>query len=155
MRSPARKPTVWTLRKANPDGPFSPPEDFLFQESLLYTSISLRRNVSARNSLRGLRTLIWINTLRRGHNVGFLAGRLSFTNFETEKELKNIQSILHHLCYCFYFFIYLQNVRLVHMVRDVVLRVLINVPTPTTVIRLLGSVCVSGKWEITIINKVD
>ena len=61
--------------QANPDRHFSPPVDFLFQESLLYTSIPLRRYVSARISLRGLRTLIWFDTLRRGHNVGFLAGR--------------------------------------------------------------------------------
>ena len=27
-------------------------------------------------SLRGLRRLIWVDTLVRGHNVGFLAGRL-------------------------------------------------------------------------------
>ena len=33
--------------------------DFLFQESLFYTSIPLKRNVSARISLRGLRSLIW------------------------------------------------------------------------------------------------
>ena len=37
-----------------PDKLFSPPVDFLFQESLLYTSIPLRRNVSARISLRWL-----------------------------------------------------------------------------------------------------
>ena len=42
--------------QANPDSHFSPPDDFLFQESLLYTSIHLRRNVSARIS----------------HNVSFL-----------------------------------------------------------------------------------
>ena len=38
----------------------------------------LRRNVSARISLRGLRRLIWVDTLRGGHNVGFLAGLLNF-----------------------------------------------------------------------------
>ena len=37
--------------QANPDRDFSPPVDFLFQESLLYTSIPLRRNVSARISM--------------------------------------------------------------------------------------------------------
>ena len=52
--------------QANPDRHFSHPVDFLFQESLLYTSIHLRRNVSARISLRRLRRLIWIDTLRRG-----------------------------------------------------------------------------------------
>ena len=54
--------------------------DFLFQEALLYTSIPLRRNVSARISLRGLRMLIWIDTLRRDHTVGSLAGRLIYRN---------------------------------------------------------------------------
>ena len=62
------------LKQAYPDRHFSPPVDFLFQESFLYTSISQRRNVSARISLRGLRTLIWVDTLRRCHNVGFLGG---------------------------------------------------------------------------------
>ena len=32
---------------------------------------ALRRNVSARFSLRGLRRLIWVNTLRRGHTLVF------------------------------------------------------------------------------------
>ena len=36
-----------------------------------YTSIPLRRNVSALYSLCGLRRLIWVDTLRRDHNVGF------------------------------------------------------------------------------------
>ena len=52
---------------------FSAPVDFLSQESLL-----LRRNMSARISLRGLRRLIWVDTLRRSHNVGFLAERLNY-----------------------------------------------------------------------------
>ena len=39
---------------------------------IFYTSIPLRRNVSARISSRGLRSLIWVNTLRRVHTVGFL-----------------------------------------------------------------------------------
>ena len=38
--------------QAYPDGHFSPPVHFLFQESLLYISITLRRNVSARISMR-------------------------------------------------------------------------------------------------------
>ena len=62
--------------QAYPDKHFSPPVDFLFQESLLYTSVPLRRNVSARISLRGVRRLIWVDTLRRAHNVGFLVERL-------------------------------------------------------------------------------
>ena len=37
---------------ANPGRHFSSPVDFLFHESLLYTSIPLRRNVSAGFSLR-------------------------------------------------------------------------------------------------------
>ena len=45
-----------------------------------YADPDLRRNVSARISLRGLRRLIWVDTLRRGHNVGFLAGRLTCTS---------------------------------------------------------------------------
>ena len=64
--------------QANPDRHLSPPVDFLFQEALLYTSIPLRRNVSALISLRGLRRLILVDTLRRGINVGFLAGRLIY-----------------------------------------------------------------------------
>ena len=60
--------------QAYPYGHFSLPVDFLFQESLLYTSIPRRRNVSARISLRGLRRLIWVDTLCRCHNVGFSRG---------------------------------------------------------------------------------
>ena len=51
--------------RANPDRHFSTLVDFLFQESLLYTSISQRRNVSTRITLRGLRRVIWVDTLRR------------------------------------------------------------------------------------------
>ena len=64
--------------QAYPDRHVSPPVDFLFQKSLLYTSIPLRRNVSARISLRGQRRLIWVDTLRICHSVGFLAGRLNY-----------------------------------------------------------------------------
>ena len=56
----------------------SPPVAFLFQESLLYTSILLRRNVLARISLRGLRKLICVDTLRRVHNVGFIVEQLIY-----------------------------------------------------------------------------
>ena len=85
-----RKPTFRTLRKVSTLISLSMPRsltrtdtfrlrvDFLFQESLLYTSILLRRNVSARISLRGLRMLIWVDTLRRVHNVGFLTERLKY-----------------------------------------------------------------------------
>ena len=62
--------------QANPDRRFSPPVDFLIQESLLYPSIPLKGNVSAVISLRGLPRLIWIDTLRRVHNVSFLVERL-------------------------------------------------------------------------------
>ena len=76
----ARKPTLRTSLSMphNPNRHFLPSVNVLFQESLLYTSIQLRRNVSARISLRGLRRLIWVNTLRRGHNVGFLAGTVLY-----------------------------------------------------------------------------
>ena len=78
-----RRPTVWTVHKestrnqpnhtaqAYPDIHFSLPADFLFRESLLYTSILLRRNVSARISLRGPCILIWVDTLRRVHTLVF------------------------------------------------------------------------------------
>ena len=62
--------------KANPVRHYSLPVDFLFQESLLYTSILLRRNVSTRISLCRLRRLIWVDTLRRVHTAGFLVERL-------------------------------------------------------------------------------
>ena len=62
--------------QAYPDIHFSPPEDFLFQESLLYTSTPLRRNVLSRISMRGPQRLIWVDTLRRDHTVGFLVERL-------------------------------------------------------------------------------
>ena len=63
---------------AYPDIHFLPPVDFLFQETLLYTSIPPRRNESVRISLREMRRLIWIDALRKGHTVGFLAGRLNY-----------------------------------------------------------------------------
>ena len=60
--------------QSNPGRHFLPFCWFLFQESLLYTctSIPLRRNVSARISLRELSRLNWVDTLRRYHNVCFL-----------------------------------------------------------------------------------
>ena len=56
--------------QANPerDRHFSPPVDFLFQESLLYTSIPPETECVGPD-------LIWVDTLRRDHNVGFLEGR--------------------------------------------------------------------------------
>ena len=77
----ARKPTLLTLRKVLTLISLSMPRsltridtfrvDFLFQESLLYTSIPLRLNVSALISLRGLRRLIWVDTLRKAIMVFF------------------------------------------------------------------------------------
>ena len=55
--------------QANSSRHFSPPVNFLFHESLLNTSIPLRREVSARIILSGLRRLIWVDALRRGYNV--------------------------------------------------------------------------------------
>ena len=52
--------------EAYPDEHISPPIEFPFQESLLCAYIPLRRNVSARISLRGVRRLIGVDTLRRG-----------------------------------------------------------------------------------------
>ena len=64
----------------NPDICFSPPVDFLFQESLLYTSILLRRNVSARISLlRGLRRPIQGDTLPRIRNAWLFQESLLYT----------------------------------------------------------------------------
>ena len=60
--------------QANPDRHYSPPVDCM--ESLLYTSFPLRRNVSARISLRGLRRLIWVDSLNIVYNIGFLVERL-------------------------------------------------------------------------------
>ena len=85
MTHSTRKPTLWAAKNfdldlpkhaalANPDRHISPPVDFLFQESLLYTSIPLRRNVSARISMCGLRRLILVDTLRTYHNIGFARG---------------------------------------------------------------------------------
>ena len=65
-----RKPLLWTpskvstrislsmLRRITRTYIFHPLVDLLFQKSLLYTSIPLRRNVSARINLRGLRMVI-------------------------------------------------------------------------------------------------
>ena len=61
--------------QANPEIHCSSRVDFLFQESLLYTSIPMIRNVSTRISLRGQRRLIWVDTLRRVHTVGVLVER--------------------------------------------------------------------------------
>ena len=50
----------------------------MFQESLLYSYIPLRRYLSARISLRGLRRLIWVDTLRIVHNVVFFMERFIY-----------------------------------------------------------------------------
>ena len=89
MNHPVRKPALWTalsigpaqLKHAAQDYPdihFSPHVDFPFQDSLLYTYIPPRRNVSVRISRRGLRRPIWVDTLRRGRS-GSLTGRLCLT----------------------------------------------------------------------------
>ena len=79
--------------QAKPGRFFLLPVVILFQESLLYTSIPLRRNVSIRISLR---RLIWIDTLRRGHNVGFFLERLfSFLILFTELWIRDIFHALH------------------------------------------------------------
>ena len=65
--------------QANPDRHFSTSVDFLFQESLLFTSIPMRRNVSAWISMLGLRRLICVDTLRRVHNGGFFRGTAHIT----------------------------------------------------------------------------
>ena len=63
--------------------------DFLSQESLLYTFSSLRRNVSAWISLR---KLIWIDILRRVHNVCFRVERLISYSFLTDNQsIENLE----------------------------------------------------------------
>ena len=49
---------------------------YLSQESLLYISIALRRNMSARIILRGLHRLVCPAILSRVHNVGVRVERL-------------------------------------------------------------------------------
>ena len=57
---------------------------------LLYTSISLGRNVSARFSLRGLRRLILVDALRRVHSVCFLVEWLNFSVYLTWESSINV-----------------------------------------------------------------
>ena len=85
MSRPARRPTLWTLRKASTRISICMSrrltrtdnvrllQIFCFRNNY---SIPLRRKVSVRTSQRGLRRLILIDTLRRVHNVGFLKERL-------------------------------------------------------------------------------
>ena len=70
------------VAQANHDRHFSPPVGFLFQESLLYTSIPLRLSSSARISLRRMRRLILVGTLRRVHNVSLFTERLDYFIYE-------------------------------------------------------------------------
>ena len=49
---------------------------FCFRNHYSIPLSPLKRNVSARISLRGLHRLIWLDALRRDHNVGFLVERL-------------------------------------------------------------------------------
>ena len=85
MSRPARKPTVCTRRKVSSRISLSmprrlirrdtPPVDFLFQESLLYTSIPAETEcVGPYQSTRTAQPVL-VDTLHRGQNVGFLAGR--------------------------------------------------------------------------------
>ena len=67
--------------QGNPDRHFSPAVDFLFQESLQYISIPLRRNVSARISL-----IV--------HNVDFLAGRLIYFFHLFQQSLFTMDALL-------------------------------------------------------------
>ena len=83
--------------QAKPDIYVSPPVEFLFQESLLCTSIPLGRNVLTRISLHGLYRLIWIDTLRRIHNVGFLVRRLICVRFY----LRTVRSLI--MCFSSFF----------------------------------------------------
>ncbi|MES9879999.1 MAG: hypothetical protein ABW185_03875, partial [Sedimenticola sp.] len=61
---------------ANPGRHFPPLGDILLQETLLYTYITHRREMSGGIRLRGLHKVIRLDTLRRCHIVGFLATRL-------------------------------------------------------------------------------
>ena len=71
--------------------------DFLFLESLLYTSIPLGRNVRP-----VLRRLILVDTLRRVHNVGFLVERLISV-------FVKIRRLILMVCF-FYFMIYISHI---------------------------------------------
>ena len=51
------------------------------------------KKVSIRVSLRGMLRLIRVDTLRRDHNVGFLAGRLIYQSAKT-------RNLICHLRYC-------------------------------------------------------
>ena len=94
MSRAARKPTVWTLRKVLNRISLSMPRRltridafrllwiFRFLGIITLYLYPMRRNVSARISLRGLCRLIWVDTLRRDRYVGFLAGRLTCMNKE-------------------------------------------------------------------------
>ena len=90
--------------------------DFLFRESLLYIPISLRQNVSTRISLRELRRLIWVDTLRRGPtSVNDLRVENKFIDFE-EKCLTNQIWIT---CPLPRFDIYHKNLNLMPRVSDI------------------------------------
>ncbi len=65
---------------------FPTPGDFLFQESLLYTSIPKRLKVSARISLRGLPRLVSVNIVYQATNVGLLAEWLNIIIYMTESK---------------------------------------------------------------------
>ena len=101
--------------QANPDRQFSPPVDFLFQDSLLLTSIPLWRNVSARISLHELR--IWSGSI---HNAGcimlaFLVERLvctrqvnnlsEFNVYFLKCEMRSVAVISLKYCWKIFYFV--------------------------------------------------
>ena len=73
-----RKPILWIKYQpkhnvhTRPDRHFSPPVDFLLQESILLTFIPPETECIDRRLCR----LLWVDTLRIVHNVGFLMERL-------------------------------------------------------------------------------
>ena len=82
--------------QAIPDRHFSPYVEFLFQESLLYTYILLRRNMSARLSLRGLHRLIWVDTLRVSVRIR-LRGMLRKTRVDTLRRVHKVGFLVERL----------------------------------------------------------
>ena len=125
MSHSTTKPTFWTLRKVSTQINLSMPRRltktdtflphliFMIQESLLYTSIPLRRNVSVRISLHGLCRLIWVNTLRRVHNIGFLVEKAHIMNyFRYVKTLIFFVIEWNYFCKRTYVFLLVKNILL-------------------------------------------
>ena len=87
MSHSTRKPTLLTLRRVSTRIRLSMPCRLTWTNTfrlllifcfMNHYSIPLRRNVSGQISLRGLRMLIFVDTLRRVHYVGFLVERLIY-----------------------------------------------------------------------------